>query len=71
MTTVRFCVHLLQSMTSQCDRESSSELLPVSTYNGLMFSEHMPLFWKTIDFKTTGNSGAENNHEIYTRNTPS
>lgn len=52
-------------------REFSPVVLPVSTHSGFMFPQYKPLFWKTINFESTGNSDAKNNHEIYISYIPS
>lgn len=51
--------------------EFSPVVLPVSTHSGFMFPQYKPLFWKTINFESTGNSDAKNNHEIYISYIPS
>lgn len=53
------------------DRQSPSGVLPIRTHSAFLFSEHMPLVWKTVHFRTTGNSAAKNNHQIDARDPPS
>lgn len=68
VTTARLRGHFLRFVTSRRDRQSSSEVLPVSADSRFLFSEHMPLFWKTVHFRTTGNSAAEDNQQMCTGN---
>lgn len=64
-------VQFLWLVISQGGGEFSPVILPVSTHSGFLFPQHKPLFWKTINFKSTGNSDAKNNHKIYISYVPS